>query len=186
MLSIFSLLLLFSYYFMSVHGRVMSLEESHISLPFQKLQSFTHLHFYFHDILDGEKPTTLKIINPPNESSHGPFGATYIIDNPLTREQNLSSKLIGRAQGTYSLASQQGDFAFKMDINFVFTAGTYKGSSLTMLGRNVIVDEVREMPIVGGTGAFRFARGYALAKTVWYNSTSGNAIEEFNITILHF
>ncbi|CAI8596049.1 unnamed protein product [Vicia faba] len=186
MTTIFSFFILFTSYFMSVHGRVMSSEESHIMLPSQNLQSFTHLHFYFHDILDGEKATTLKIINPPSESSHGPFGATYIIDNPLTKEQNLSSELIGRAQGTYGLASQQGDFAFKMDINFVFIEGRYKGSTLTMLGRNVIVDDVREMAIVGGTGAFRFARGYALAKTVWYNSTSGNAIEEFNITICHF
>jgi hypothetical protein len=42
------------------------------------------------------------------------------------------------------------------------------------------------MPIVGGTGAFRFARGYALAKTVWYDPASGNAIEEFNVSIYHF
>src|SRR4051812_29317087 len=99
MTTIFSFFILFTSYFMSVHGRSMSLEESHIMLPSQNLQSFTHLHFYFHDILDGEKATTLKIINPPSESSHGPFGATYIIDNPLTKEQNLSSKVIGRAQG---------------------------------------------------------------------------------------
>ncbi|CAJ2638980.1 unnamed protein product [Trifolium pratense] len=185
MTSILSFFLLFTSCLMNVHGRAISSQESHIMLPSEKLESFTHLHFFFHDILDGEKATTLKIINPPSESSHGPFGSTYVIDNPLTKEQNLSSKLIGRAQGTYALASQQGDFAFKMDINFIFIEGRYKGSTLTMLGRNVIVNEIREMPIVGGTGAFRFARGYALAKTVWYNSTSGNAIEEFNITISH-
>lgn len=177
----------FNYLIISVQG--VSLEESHITLPSERRSQsyFTHLHFYFHDILDSEHPTTLKIINPPRELSHGAFGATYIIDNPLTEKPDLSSKLVGRAQGTYALASQQfGDFAFKMDVNFVFTEGKYKGSSLTMLGRNVILDAVREMPIVGGTGAFRFARGFALAKTVWYNSTSGNAIEEFNVTISPF
>nr|DAD22803.1 TPA_asm: hypothetical protein HUJ06_024266 [Nelumbo nucifera] len=36
--------------------------------------------------------------------------------------------------------------------------------SLRMVGRNPIVNEVREMPIVGGTRVFRFARGYCLAK----------------------
>lgn len=163
----------------------MSLEESNIMLPLEKPHSFTQLHFYFHDILDSENPSTLKIINPPS-NSHAPFGATYIIDNPLTEKQDLNSNIIGRAQGTYALASQQGDFALKMDVNFVFIEGSYKGSTLTMLGRNVIVDEVREMPIVGGTGAFRFAKGYALAKTVWYDSSSGNAIEEFNVSIYHF
>ncbi|CAJ2640701.1 unnamed protein product [Trifolium pratense] len=163
----------------------MSLEESKIMLPLEKPHNFTQLHFYFHDIRDSENPTTLKIINPPS-NSHANFGETFIIDSPLTEEQDLSSKLIGRAQGTYALASQQGDFALKMDINFVFIEGSYKGSTITMLGRNVIVDEVREMPIVGGTGAFRFARGYALAKTVWYDHASGNAIEEFNVSIYHF
>ncbi|KAL5078155.1 hypothetical protein RYX36_017139 [Vicia faba] len=163
----------------------MSLEESNIMLPIEKLHNFTHLHFYFHDTLDGEKQTTLKIINPPNESSHGDFGSTFIIDNPLTEEQDINSKLIGRAQGTYALASKQGDLALKMDVNFVFIEGSYKGSTLSLLGRNVIVDEVREMAIVGGTGAFRFARGYALAKTVLYDPASQNAIEEFDVSIYH-
>ncbi|XP_061357494.1 dirigent protein 22-like [Gastrolobium bilobum] len=173
---------LFSCYLISIHG--VPLEESHIILPTERPERVTHLHFYFHDILDGENRTSVKIINPPSGSPSA-FGATYMIDNPLTEEQDLSSKLIGRAQGTYALASQQLDFAFKMDINFVFTEGTYNGSTLTMLGRNVITQEVREMPIVGGTGVFRFARGYALAKTVWYNTTSGNAIEEFNVRLTH-
>lgn len=153
-------------------------------LPSKILRTFTHLHFYFHDILDTQQPTTVKIITPPSDSP-GAFGATYMVDNPLTEKPDLNSTLIGRAQGTYALASQR-DFGFKMDINFVFTKGTYKGSTLSMVGRNAILDQVREMAIVGGTGFFRFAHGYALAKTVWYNSTPGDAIEEFNVTVCHF
>ncbi|MFQ6635341.1 hypothetical protein Gotur_012196 [Gossypium turneri] len=38
------------------------------------------------------------------------------------------------------------------------------------------------MPIVGGSGIFRFARGYALAKTVWFNK-NGDAIVEYNVTV---
>ncbi|KAK7271438.1 hypothetical protein RJT34_27345 [Clitoria ternatea] len=142
------------------------------------LERFTRLNFYFHDMLETEHPTSVKIINPPT-----PFGSTYMVDNPLTEKPYLDSKLIGRAQGTYALASQSDYGVFKMDFNFVFTEGTYKGSTLSLLGRNPIGDDVREMAVVGGTGSFRFARGYALAKTVSYNSTSGNAIEEFNLTI---
>ncbi|CAL5201520.1 unnamed protein product [Lathyrus oleraceus] len=165
----------------SLSNLELSLEESNIEKP----HNFTHLHFYFHDTLDGENPNTLKIISPPNESSHGDFGSTFIIDNPLTEEEDISSKLIGRAQGTYALASKQGDLALKMDVIFVFTEGSYKGSTLTMFGRNAIMDEVREMPIVGGTGVFRFARGYALAKTTLFDPASGNAIEEFDVKIYH-
>ena len=180
MAHILKFLFLFSIYFTTIQAEL--IEQSHIRLPSQKRDRHTRLHFYFHDILDSDHPTSVKIVNPPGSS---PFGATYMVDVPLTAEPDLNSTLIGRAQGTYALASQQNDFAFKMDINFVFIEGIYKGSTLTMLGRNAILDAVREMPIVGGTGAFRFARGYALAKTIWYNSTSGNAIEEFNVTICH-
>ncbi|CAJ1959067.1 unnamed protein product [Sphenostylis stenocarpa] len=140
------------------------IEESHIVLPTDRVERFTHLHFYFHDILDGEHPTAVRIIDPPRHSPGG-FGVTFMVDNPLTEGPELSSKEVGRAQGSYALASQH-DLGFKM--------------SQHMLGRNAVLDEIREMPIVGGSGAFRFARGYALAKTVWSNSTSGSAIVEYN------
>ncbi|KAK7267917.1 hypothetical protein RIF29_20598 [Crotalaria pallida] len=186
MASLLSFLFLFSFCFF-INIRAVFLGQSHIYLPTERLQKFSHLHFYSHDILDTKNPTSVKIINPTSSDNNSPnaFGTTHMVDNPLTEEQDPSSKLIGRAQGTYALASKNG-FGLKMDINFVFIDGIYKGSTLSMLGRNAIMNSVREMPIVGGTGAFRFARGFALAKTVWYNSTSGNAIEEFNVTVCHF
>ncbi|PQQ15980.1 dirigent protein 22 [Prunus yedoensis var. nudiflora] len=66
-------------------------------------------------------------------------------------------------------------------MNFVFVEGMYKGSTISILGRNPVLNNVREMPIIGGTGLFRFARGYALAHTVWFNPT-GDAIVEKAIT----
>ncbi|KAG9132985.1 hypothetical protein Leryth_015364 [Lithospermum erythrorhizon] len=41
-----------------------------------------------------------------------------------------------------------------MVFNFVFTKGKFNGSSLSVLGRNAAMDNVREMPIVAGTGKF--------------------------------
>ncbi|KAF4369015.1 hypothetical protein F8388_013344 [Cannabis sativa] len=52
-----------------------------------------------------------------------------------------------------------------------FQAGKYNGSCLSILGHNSILSALREMPVVGGTGLFRFARGYALAKTYMYMMT---------------
>nr|KJB44164.1 hypothetical protein B456_007G238200 [Gossypium raimondii] len=37
---------------------------------------------------------------------------------------------------------------------------------------------------VGGSRIFRFGRGCALAKTVWFNK-NGNAIVEYNVTVVH-
>ena len=41
-----------------------------------------------------------------------------------------------------------------------------------------------EMPIVGGTGFFQLARGYAIAQTHWFDLTTGDAIVGYNITVV--
>lgn len=105
-----------------------------------------------------------------------------MIDDALTEKQDPTSKIVGRAQGFYSVAAQQ-EIALLMVMNFVFVEGKYKGSSLSILGRNPVMNDVREMPIVGGTGSFRFARGYVLAHTVWFDANTGDAIVEYNVFV---
>ncbi|PQQ13137.1 dirigent protein 19-like [Prunus yedoensis var. nudiflora] len=39
------------------------------------------------------------------------------------------------------------------------------------------------MPIVGGTGVFRYARGYALVKTVSLSAKTGDAAVKYNYTM---
>ncbi|XP_015881943.1 dirigent protein 22-like [Ziziphus jujuba] len=140
-----------------------------------------HLHFYFHDILSGKNPTAVNIITPP-DGLISSFGSTLMIDDALTEGQDSSSKVIGRAQGFYSVASQS-DLAFLMVMTFSFVEGEYRGSSLSILGRNPVLNDVREMPVVGGTGKFRFARGYALAHTVWFDASTGDATVEYNVHV---
>ncbi|XVE69521.1 hypothetical protein DITRI_Ditri09bG0158800 [Diplodiscus trichospermus] len=126
------------------------------------MEKMTRLHFYFHDILDGKNPTAMQIIRPPKNSSVS-FGMTFMVDDPLTEKPKPTSKLVGRAQGIYALASQH-DIGLLMVMNFAFSEGIYNGSALSILGRNAALDTVREMPIVGGSGIFRFARGYAFGQ----------------------
>ncbi|KAL3623802.1 hypothetical protein CASFOL_032618 [Castilleja foliolosa] len=90
-----------------------------------------------------------------------------IDDAPLSRPNNNSKYIIGRAQGFYAEADQK-TIGLLMVVNYVFTAGIYNGSSLSMLGRNPVLQTVRELPILGGTGKFRFAQGFALASTKWF------------------
>ncbi|KAM7265314.1 hypothetical protein ACFE04_002997 [Oxalis oulophora] len=63
-------------------------------------------------------------------------------------------------------------------------SGYHNGSTISIHGRNRISDDVREMPVVGGSGVFRFARGYALAHTFWFNNV-GDAIVEYNVYVSH-
>merc|ERR1711915_1135544 len=73
-----------------------------------------------------------------------------------------------------------------MATTFVFQSGKYNGSTLSMLGKNAVFDQVREMPIVGGSGLFRLSRGYALAHTHSFDPKTGNAVVEYNVTVLHY
>ncbi|KAL5561154.1 hypothetical protein UlMin_030901 [Ulmus minor] len=160
------------------------MEEWLRELP-QARVKLTKLHFYFHDIASGQNPTAVKIAQAANTmKSPTFFGLVNMIDDPLTEGPEPTSRLVGRAQGLYGLASQE-EISLLLSVNFVFTGGKYNGSTLTVLGHNPVMHPKREMPIVGGTGVFRLARGFATAKTVSMNST-GDAIVEYNFAVLHY
>lgn len=154
--------------------------------PFQgyKPDKLTHLHFYFHDVITGDKPTAIRVAEAPgSNSSDIKFGVIMIADDPLTEGPDPSSKEVGRAQGMYA-STAMNTISFTMVFNLVFTEGEFNGSTLAMYGRNPILQsKVREMPIIGGTGAFRFARGYAQAKT--YKLVGLDAVVEYNVFICH-
>ncbi|GMJ11865.1 hypothetical protein HRI_004855700 [Hibiscus trionum] len=172
----------FSAFLITTNGQFSS--ESVITTSTKRMEKTTRLHFYFHDNVSGKNPTAVKITRPHNKSA-GSFGTAYMADDPLTEKAESSSKLVGRAQGIYASASQH-DAGLLMVMNFAFSEGTYNGSTLSILGRNEIFHTVREIPVVGGTGIFRFARGYALAKTVWYSIQDGNAVVEYNVSVVHY
>ncbi|KVH88919.1 Plant disease resistance response protein [Cynara cardunculus var. scolymus] len=138
-----------------------------------KKEKLSHLHFYFHDIVGGDHPTAVRVAAAAttNTSQTG-FGATVMIDDPLTVGPERTSKIVGRAQGIYASACLT-ETRLLMALNYVFVEGKYNGSTLSILGTNSVMSPVREMPIVGGSGLFRFARGYALAKTVFFNISNG-------------
>ncbi|WCJ39015.1 Disease resistance-responsive (dirigent-like protein) family protein [Euphorbia peplus] len=156
-------------------------EQFPLSISINRMEKTTRLHFYFHDILTGKNPTAILIAGSKDKT----FGKTFIIDDPLTEESELASKLVGRAQGMYSFASQN-DFGLLMVVNFGFVEGMYNGSTLSILGKNPIMNTDSEMPVVGGTGLFRYARGYALARTVSADQKTGNAVVEYNVSVVHF
>lgn len=150
-----------------------------------KQEKLTHLHFYYHEVNQGANTTTVKIATTNTSSAYN-FGNIHMMDNPLTQGPNLSSKLVGRAQGIYGFESKS-EYALLMVMNLVFEEGQYNGSTLSILGRNAILAGVREFPIVGGSGVFRFARGYALTKTYQFDlKKSPNVIEEHDVYVFHY
>ncbi|MED6123821.1 hypothetical protein PIB30_053033 [Stylosanthes scabra] len=149
-------------------------------------EKLTQLHFYFHDIVSGPRPTAVRVAQAPmTDKSPTLFGGVMMADDPLTIGPESESKLIGKAQGIYASASQN-DLGLMMVMNFEFLEGKYNGSTISLLGRNAAFSAVREMPIVGGSGLFRFARGYALAKTYSFNATTLDAVVEYNVYVFHY
>ncbi|KAG5539150.1 hypothetical protein RHGRI_019640 [Rhododendron griersonianum] len=151
------------------------------AITLKRVEKTTHLHFYFHDILSGENPTAVKIAGPQGFG----FGSTFIIDDALTEGPELTSKLVGRAQGTYALASQNSNPELLMVVIYKFEEGPYNGSSISVLGRNPVMNDVREFPVVGGSGLFRLARGYALAHTIMFDTATGDVTVEYNVYVMH-
>ncbi|XP_038875321.1 dirigent protein 20-like [Benincasa hispida] len=148
-------------------------------------EQLSHLRLYWHDVLSGDNPTSMEIIPPISNKFHSGFGYIRMIDNALTEEQDRSSKLLGRAQGFYASASQD-KVALLMAMNFVFTSGKYNGSSISLFGRNPWMENLRELSVIGGSGLFRFARGYAQLHTVELDIAKGNAVVEYNIYLFHY
>jgi hypothetical protein len=150
-------------------------------------EKLSHFRFYWHDIMSGKNPTSITVVPPPLKlNTATSFGLVNIFDDPLTLGPELSSKVVGKAQGFYASASKD-DFSLFMAMNFAFIEGEYNESTITIMGRNSALNKVREMPIVGGSGLFRFARGYAQTSTYQYDHIkSEDTIVEYNVYVFHF
>ncbi|XP_025808399.1 dirigent protein 22-like isoform X2 [Panicum hallii] len=137
----------------------------------------THIKLYWHDVLSGPNPTAVQVARAAvTNTSKTSFGLVVVIDDPLTEGPDLNSSTpLGRAQGTY-VAAGRDEVALLVNMNFVFQGGRYNGSTVAIMGRNAVFDAVREMAVVGGTGVFRMARGYAQARTHTLDLKTGDAI----------
>uniref|UniRef100_M8BQK9 Dirigent protein n=1 Tax=Aegilops tauschii TaxID=37682 RepID=M8BQK9_AEGTA len=89
------------------------------------------------------------------------FGAVGVLDDELRDGPDAgNSSLVGRYQGLFVSAGLVSPPGAQSAINLVFTAGEHRGSTLAMLGPMLSFTSAIERAVVGGTGAFRMARGF--------------------------
>ncbi|KAI8026368.1 Dirigent protein 21 [Camellia lanceoleosa] len=148
-------------------------------------QKVTKLEFYFQDMRGGKNPTSIQVARGNHQYLTHSLRGINMVDNPLTVGPELSSKQLGRAQGIYGASSME-EMSLLTLVNLAFTDGKYNGSTLALLGRNPILEEYREMSIVGGSGLFRLARGIATAKTYSINATSGYGVVHYHVIAIHY
>ncbi|VVA97522.1 unnamed protein product [Arabis nemorensis] len=158
-----------------------TMNQKHLGL--HKKEKLTHLRFYWQDSLKGRHPSAVIIQQPVSNSST--FGSVTMMDDPLTLDVSRNSSVVGQAQGIYAGAAQR-EIGYLMVMNFAFKTGKYNGSTIAVLGRNTVLSKVREMPVVGGSGVFRFARGYVEARTKLFDFKAGDATVEYNCYVLHY
>jgi hypothetical protein len=140
----------------------------------------THLTVYMHDTLNVTTGLMTTGTRPVPADPRYRFGDMYAIDDPLTAGPDAASPAVGRAQGFYIFASQT-EIALFFCFNVVFTSGPHNGSTIAVLARNVFADKVRELPVVGGTGAFRSVTGYGLLRTQSYNAGNYAAVLKIDL-----
>ncbi|GLJ32160.1 hypothetical protein SUGI_0647450 [Cryptomeria japonica] len=139
------------------------------------------LVFYLHDILSGQNVTGV-VVGGVKGLSSSPlnFGTVIVIDDLVTEGPKPSSKAIARAKGLYANSDLKGT-NFDLQFSVVFENQKYNGSTLEIQGADRYLQKKREVSVVGGTGHFRYARGYAIIETVLFEGV--NAILKFSVNI---
>lgn len=131
------------------------------------------LNFFLHDrLLANIDPSSFVIVPPlagPSTDPHQSFfGTLAVFDDSMTVSPDEASLEIGRGRGFYlfdqnSTAVPAIEFSWTAEFNQA--SGYTPGSTLTFKGFDRLTDPVREIAIVGGTGDFRLARGWAVITT---------------------
>uniref|UniRef100_A0A0E0BA57 Dirigent protein n=2 Tax=Oryza TaxID=4527 RepID=A0A0E0BA57_9ORYZ len=146
----------------------------------------THLHFYMHEFFNGGPNGTTARVAPPARSGGSLFGFVSVVDDALREGADPASRLVGRAQGL-AAGTSLADGSVTTMLDFVFTDGPYKGSTVAAFGVGLPLPggAAMERPVVGGTGAFRMARGYTLSRTVKTADPNSQLILEYDVYISH-
>ncbi|CAA3000387.1 Hypothetical predicted protein [Olea europaea subsp. europaea] len=161
------------------------LEEEGLRNLCQGNEKFGKLHFYVQDVLGGLNATVWEVARAEiTSNSPTSFGQVRVIDDLMTAEADSSSAKLGRAQGLVTFADLENS-GLAMNINFIFTAGIYNGSTLSVLGRNFMTEQNRELAVVGGTGIFRLARGYVISSTYSYDTVTIYGVLEYTLYIAY-
>ncbi|XP_058217551.1 dirigent protein 2-like [Rhododendron vialii] len=146
----------------------------------------TNLTLYFQDFSSGPNATSAIVTGIPGRVwSFSSFGTIFVGDDPITAGPHMDLPQIARGQGIFTTSSLDGVNAH-ITYSIVFTNREYNGSTLEIQGRVFNLASAAETAVVGGTGKFRFATGFATFQTVSFDATLFYSVTQCNITVLHY
>ncbi|KAK4709593.1 hypothetical protein R3W88_030518 [Solanum pinnatisectum] len=107
------------------------------------------------------------------------FGTLTVFDDELTEGHELNSGLIGKSQGFYISSSEDGS-SQTMAFTVMFHSGSYS-DSLSFFGVHRVRVSESHLAIMGGTGKYVNAKGFATVKTFPAANQETDGVE----TLLH-
>ncbi|KAF6162088.1 hypothetical protein GIB67_008217 [Kingdonia uniflora] len=140
--------------------------------PYKVRQPCQSLVFYFHDIIyngmNAKNATSAIIASPEGANKtilagQNHFGNLVVFDDPITLDNNLHSKPVGRAQGLY-VYDKKEIFTAWLAFSLVLNSTDYKGT-INFAGADPLMNKTRDVSVVGGTGDFFMTRGVATLMT---------------------
>ncbi|BFG31857.1 hypothetical protein CerSpe_181310 [Prunus speciosa] len=137
-----------------------------------KYKPCKHLVLYFHEtvyngtnaadatsaIVAAPQGANLTILAPQNY-----FGNIVIFNDPITLDNNIHSKPVGRAQGFYLYDTKDTITAW-FGFSFILNSTDYQGS-INFIGPNPVFEKTRDISVVGGSGDFFMHRGVATLRS---------------------
>ncbi|KAG6385166.1 hypothetical protein SASPL_153994 [Salvia splendens] len=145
----------------------------------------TQLTVYYQDYSGSQNTTVIEIPGPSNGTQNFfKFGSMFCSDDPITEGADEGSTIIARGRGLIVTTDLVG-ISHHVMLSVVFIGGEYNGSSIEVYGNDPRTG-AREVPVVGGTGKFRLARGYATFATVSFDPVRSYAVIQSNMTVLHY
>ncbi|XP_058751454.1 pterocarpan synthase 1-like [Vicia villosa] len=141
------------------------------------------LVFYMQDVGKGPKATVSPVIGIKDKVwSYNTFGTIFVVDDPIRLSASPTSTQIGSAQGVITVTSQDGANV-NIVLSIVFNNAQYSGSTLEIQGTSRQRENLRELSVVGGTGRFRFAKGFIVFETISYDGSNNQSVIRLTITL---
>ncbi|KAK6228075.1 Dirigent protein - like 2 [Theobroma cacao] len=122
---------------------------------------------------------------PPGSLQRLMFGSITVIDDELTEAHELGSAVLGRAQGFYLASSLDGS-SQTIALTVLLHGGEHGHEledAISFFGVHRTVSPASQIAVVGGTGKYENARGYATVETLHQEDQH---ITDGVDTILHF
>ncbi|XWS56519.1 hypothetical protein CRYUN_Cryun09bG0092100 [Craigia yunnanensis] len=122
---------------------------------------------------------------PPGSLQRLMFGSITVIDDELTKAHELGSAVLGKAQGFY-LANSLDGTSQTIALTVLLHGGEHGHEledAISFFGVHRTVSPESQIAVVGGTGKYENARGYATVETLHQEDQH---ITDGVDTILHF